>query len=191
MEKKENRAANDQRAGEERRKVNDLGFNGADRRAAPERRTKKKKTVFVRCYNCLMLNRVPEERLSRKPACGNCKTVLEFPWQPEWAKLESFDRTVAHWPETLLVVFTAPMCLYCKIIDPIVHDLAREKAGQLRILKVDIESEGYLAQRFKIAKTPTFVVYKAGIEVLRIDGAPKEKTDVVTWINNLINYTSY
>jgi thioredoxin-like negative regulator of GroEL len=58
-------------------------------------------------------------------------------------------------------------------------------------MKVDIESEGILAQRFKIEKTPTFVVYKNGLEVLRVDGSPKEKTDLVKWINNLISYTSY
>jgi len=138
-----------------------------------------------------MLNRVPHSKLFSKPVCGNCKTVLEFPRQPEWAKIESFDRAIAYWPETLLVEFTAPMSLYCKIVDPVVNNLAREKAGELKVLKVDTETDEQLAQRFKIEKTPTFIVYKNGVKVLRVDGAPKDKTDLVKWVENLINYTSY
>ncbi len=148
-------------------------------------------SVFIRCTSCLMVNRVLREKLWSKPVCGNCKAVLEFPRQPLWAKIESFERTVAYWPETLLVVFTAPMCIFCKIADPVVDDLARERAGKLKVLKVDIETEAYLAQRFKIEKTPTFIVYKNGVEVIRVDGAPKEKADLVTWIDNLINFKSY
>ena len=116
---------------------------------------------------------------------------IEFPQQPVWAKSESYDRAIAHWPETLLVVFTDPVCLYCRIVEPVVADLARGKAGKLKVMKVDTESETDLAQRFKIEKTPTFIVYKNGGEVIRVDGAPKDKTDLVTWIENLITFTSY
>jgi hypothetical protein len=49
----------------------------------------------------------------------------------------------------------------------------------------------YLAQRFTITKTPTFIVYRNGVKIIRVDGAPKEKTDLVKWVDNLINYTSY
>jgi thioredoxin-like negative regulator of GroEL len=131
------------------------------------------------------------DKLLLKPVCGNCKTVLEFPRQPLWAKNESFDRAVAHWPETLLVIFVDPVCLFCKIANPLIEDLAREKAGKLKIMKVDIETETDMAQRFKIVKTPTFIVYKNAKEVLRVDGPPKEKTDLVKWIENLIDFTSY
>ena len=148
-------------------------------------------SVIIRCYNCLVLNRIPQDKLVRKPVCGNCKTILEFPRQPVWAKSESFDRSIAHWPETLLVVFTAPVCLFCKIVDPVIVDLAREKAGMLKVMKVDIETDADLARRFKIEKTPTFIVYKNGEEIIRVDGAPKDKTDLVKWIENLLNFTSY
>jgi len=148
-------------------------------------------SVMIRCNNCLMLNRVPQEKLLSKPVCGNCKNILAFPLDPVWTKTENFDRAIAHWPETLLVVFMAPMCVYCKIVEPVVNDLALEKAGRLKVMKVDIESDPYLAQRFKIKKTPTFIVYKSGVEVLRVDGAPKEKTDIAKWIENLIDFTSY
>jgi thioredoxin 2 len=138
-----------------------------------------------------VLNRVPQAKLSSKPVCGMCKTVLEFPRQPLWAKRESYDFTVVNWPETLLIVFTAPMCVYCKIVDPVITELARERAGRLKVMKVDTESDELLSQRFKVKKTPTFIVYKNGVELIRVDGAPKEKNDLVTWIDNLIGFTSY
>jgi len=148
-------------------------------------------SALVRCSNCLQLNRVPLDKILHNPLCGSCKKVMEVPQQPIWAKPASFDRMVAHWPETLLVVFTAPMCLHCKIVEPLIQELARERAGRLKIMKVDIESDAYLAQRFKVEKTPTFIVYKNGAEIIRVDGSPKEKTDLVKWIDNLINFSSY
>lgn len=147
--------------------------------------------AIIRCANCLVLNRIPVDKLEGKSTCGSCKAVLQFPHQPLWAKSESFDFSVANWPETLLVVFTAPLCLYCKIIDPVIVDLARDRAGKLKVMKVDIEGDTILAGRFKITKTPTFVVFKNGTELIRVDGSPKEKTELVKWIDNLINFTSY
>ncbi len=147
--------------------------------------------VFIRCNNCLMVNRVPKGKLLSKPTCGNCKSDLEIPQQPVWAKLESFDRAVAYWPETLLVVFTSSSCLYCRIFDPVINELASQRIGKLKVMKVDTEIDGYLAQRFAITKTPTFIVYRNGVKIIRVDGPPKEKTDLVKWIDNLLNYTSY
>jgi thioredoxin-like negative regulator of GroEL len=115
---------------------------------------------------------------------------LDVPREPEWAGAEGFDRIVAHWAETLLIVFTARLCVYCKIFEPVLNDLARERAGKLRVLKVDTEVDESLARRFKIEKTPTFIVYRSGVELIRVDGPPKEKSDLVKWVDNLINATS-
>jgi thioredoxin 2 len=146
--------------------------------------------TIIRCANCLILNRVPQAKLLGNPACGNCKETLQIPSEPMYAKRESLDRSIAHWAETLLLEFTAPMCLYCKIFEPVVNSLARERAGKLKVMKVDIESDVYLAQRFKIEKTPTFIVYRNGVQLIRVDGPPKEKTDLVKWVDNLINFSA-
>jgi thiol-disulfide isomerase/thioredoxin len=144
----------------------------------------------IRCKSCLQLNRVSLDKLGKKPLCGSCKTTLDIPAQPEWARADSFDRTVSYWAETLLVVFTAPLCVYCKIFEPVLHDLARKRMGKLKVLKVDTEVDTLLAQRFKIEKTPTFIVYRSGVELIRVDGPPKDKSDLVMWIDNLINSTN-
>ena len=145
--------------------------------------------AILRCGNCLTLNRVPLPKLAGKPACGNCKTVLEFPNGPLTARTDTFDRTVAYWPETVLVMFTAPACLYCKIIGPTVAELARRHAGRLKVMTADCETEEYLAKRFNVEKTPTFLMYQNGELVLRVDGAPKGKEELVKWIENLLGAT--
>ena len=147
--------------------------------------------LHIRCSNCLGLNRVPETKVSSGPRCGKCKAVLEVPRQPISIKAASFDRDVAYWPETLIVMFLSPWCLYCKIYEPLLAGLANEKAGKLKVLKVDAESETYLAQRFTVTKTPTFLVYKNGVMAVRLDGAPKDKSEFLTWIENLLKYTNY
>jgi thioredoxin 2 len=147
-------------------------------------------SAIIRCINCLTLNRVPQTKLKGTPACGNCKETLHIPSEPTFAKQGSLDRSIAHWAETLLLEFTAPMCLYCKILDPLVNSMARDRMGKLKVIKVDIESDAYLAERFKIEKTPTFIVYRNGVELIRVDGAPKEKTDLVKWVDNLINFSA-
>jgi thioredoxin-like negative regulator of GroEL len=73
----------------------------------------------------------------------------------------------------------------------VVNELAAQRIGKLKVMKVDVETDEYLAQRFTVTKTPTFIVYRNGVKIIRVDGAPKEKTDLVKWVDNLINYTSY
>lgn len=146
---------------------------------------------MVRCVNCLSLNRVLQEKLERGPRCGSCKNALEVPKRPLPATAASYNREVEYWPETLLIFFWSSWCLYCKIYEPVINDLLARKPGKLKVLKVDIEAEAYLAQRFTVKETPTFLVYKNGVFAVRMDGAPKDKSEFLTWIENLLNYTSY
>lgn len=150
-------------------------------------------TVLIRCDICRQLNRVSLEKmkLASKPVCGNCKSALDIPQEPVWAKRGTFDRVVSSWAETLLVEFTATMCVHCKIVDPVVNGLARDKVGKLKVLKIDTEKDEYLTQRFKVEKTPTFLLYKNGVELYRVDGAPKDKTDLAKWVHNIIEFKSY
>ena len=147
--------------------------------------------IHIRCMNCLILNRVPADRIEGSPSCGSCKTVLTVPREAAFTSREKIDREIAYWPETLLLAFSASACVYCKIYDPVLNDLARQRAGQLKVLRVDTDGEPLLAERFKIEKTPTYVVYKRGQFVLRMDGAPKDRASLISWVENLINYQSY
>lgn len=147
-------------------------------------------SVIVRCAACEVLNRVPQQKLKDRPVCGKCRAALEIPTEPVFVRADSFGAAIANWPEMLLVVFTAPMCVRCKIVEPVLIDLARDRAGKLKILTVDTEMEPALTRRFKVEQTPTFVMYKNGSEILRFDGPPRERSDVVKWIDSLAGHES-
>jgi thioredoxin 2 len=149
------------------------------------------RSVILRCGECLTQNRVPSARVLGGPKCGKCKAPLDVPTQPVWVRSDAFNLAVTNWSETLLVVFVAPLCVHCRIYDPVLNDLARERAGMLKVLKVDTETDPYLAERFKVERTPTFLFYKNGADVLRVDGPPKEKAELVKWIDNITGYTSF
>lgn len=150
-------------------------------------------SALFRCDVCRQLNKIDLDRVKEKSKlrCGTCKSDLNVPREPVWGKRGTFDRVVANWPETLLVEFIASTCVHCKITDPVVNKLARDKAGKLKVVRIDTETDEYLTQRFHVEKTPTFILFKNGVELYRIDGAPKEKTDLAKWVDNIINFTSY
>jgi thioredoxin 2 len=69
------------------------------------------------------------------------------------------------------------------MIEPVVNDLAKWRAGQMKVLKVDVDAEPALASRFTVKATPTFILYRSGRQLARMDGAPKEKLELVQWID--------
>lgn len=143
--------------------------------------------VLLRCPSCRTLNRVPIEKLTTHPVCGQCKAALTFPAQPLNGSTASYDREVNDWPEFTLVEFWARWCGYCRMVEPVVNDLASWKAGRMQVLKVDVDAEPSLAQRFHVKATPTFIMYRNGQQQARIDGAPKEKLDLVRWVDQFLD----
>ena len=143
-------------------------------------------SVILRCPSCRSLNRVPADKLASHPICGSCKAGLRFPSEPINVNAASFDREVNDWPGTLLIEFWSATCGYCQIVEPVVNDIARWKAGALKVLKVDVRSELSLAQRFQAMATPTFVLLRNGRQLARIDGAPREKIDLVRWVEQFL-----
>ena len=140
-------------------------------------------SVILRCPSCRTLNRVPVDRLSGHPVCGSCKAALRFPSAPINAAAATFDREVNDWPGPLLVEFWGRNCGYCRMVEPVVNDIASWRAGMLKVLKVDVETETALSRRFDVMATPTFILLHNGRQVARIDGAPQEKLDLVRWVD--------
>jgi thioredoxin 2 len=121
---------------------------------------------IIACHKCGQTNRVGA--LPRgTPACGRCKTPL--PWLIE-ADQGSFDQEVrASVP--VLVDFWAAWCAPCRQVAPVLEQLARDYAGKLKIVKVDVEREPTLAARFDARSIPLLVVIRDGHEVDRVIGA--------------------
>lgn len=142
--------------------------------------------VLIRCESCRALNRVPVDKLPAKPVCGACKRPLAVPTHPIDATAALFDAALADWPETVLVEFWAKWCGYCRIIEPVVTDLAAWNAGRLKVLRVDVDAEPGLAGRFTVKATPTFILFRSGVQLARLDGAPKEKIDLIQWVDKFL-----
>ena len=144
------------------------------------------RAVILRCGACRTLNRVPFEKRKDRPLCGQCKTALAAPEAPVPATSSSVDKEIFEWPEYVLLEFWAKWCGFCRMVEPVVNDLAAWRSGLLKIVKVDIDAEPALARRFTVRATPTFILFRNGVQVARMDGAPKEKIELVQWIDQLV-----
>jgi len=101
------------------------------------------------------------------PRCPRCKSTL--PWVVD-ADTESFAaETTASVP--VVVDFWAQWCGPCRMISPVLADMAQSHAGELKVVKVDVDANPQLAVRYGAQSIPLLVVIKDGQEVDRIVGA--------------------
>lgn len=71
----------------------------------------------------------------------------------------------------VLVDFWAEWCGPCKAIGPSIEQLASEYAGKAKIFKLDVDTEGEIAQQYGVMSIPALLVFKGGKEVDRMVGA--------------------
>ncbi len=78
--------------------------------------------------------------------------------------------------EPVLVDFFATWCGPCKMMAPVIDEVAAEKAGAASVYKIDIDENPDIAQRYGVMSIPTFIVFKGGEAASKTLGAqPKEK----------------
>lgn len=137
--------------------------------------------VLVTCASCGTVNRVEKEKLQANPTCGNCKAELKFFDKPVVATTQTFKQEVEEQKGLVLVDFWATWCPPCKMIAPILESISKEKAGAIKIVKVDVDKEPYLSRRFAISSIPTLILFKDGKEVKQMAGA-MPKAQLLNWI---------
>ena len=89
---------------------------------------------------------------------------------------ETFEQEVLKATIPVLVDFWAAWCGPCKMIAPIVEELATEYEGKLKIGKVDVDNHQKIAMQYGIRSIPTLLVFKGGKVVEQIVGAAPKKT---------------
>jgi thioredoxin 1 len=85
-----------------------------------------------------------------------------------------FDAEVLNSKTPVLIDFFAEWCGPCKMMGPVLDEVARDYAGKLKVVKVDVDEAAETAARFGVTAMPTFVLVKDGQETYRrIGAAPK------------------
>ncbi len=126
--------------------------------------------LHVVCPHCDAVNRLPTDRLAEKPVCGKCGQAL-FAGQPVDLDAGNFDRHIGRSDLPVVVDFWAPWCGPCRTMAPTFARAAGELEPDVRLAKVDTESEQQLAARFNIRSIPTLAIFRNGREIARQSGA--------------------
>ncbi len=90
----------------------------------------------------------------------------------------SFDKAVIDSPVPVLVDFWAPWCGPCKMIAPLLAEIAKESDARFRIAKVNIDDDPALQQRFNVRGVPSLLFFKAGQLREQIVGVASKKAIV-------------
>ena len=132
-------------------------------------------SVVYACSACGANNRMLRARLGDDPVCGRCKEKV-FPRRPVTITDASWKREVEDSPIPVLVDFWAPWCGPCRAVAPMLEALAGERAGRLKIAKLNVDENPRSAARFQVQAIPTMIVFRGPLEVDQIRGAVPKAT---------------
>ncbi|MDF3289857.1 thioredoxin [Streptomyces silvisoli] len=125
------------------------------------------RTQTVRCGNCGRTNRIPAAA-DGTPKCGNCHQAL--PWIVD-ATSQDFAEVAEQSTLPVLVDLWATWCGPCRMVSPALERVARDMAGRIKLVKVDIDKSPQLQQRFGVQAVPTLLILDQGREISRQTGA--------------------
>jgi thioredoxin 2 len=131
---------------------------------------------IVTCPHCGKKNRL-RPSAEGVPRCGNCHNPL--PWLVD-ATQDTFDAEIkASVP--VVVDFWAPWCGPCRMIAPALENQARKHAGELKVVRLNVDEAPELGARYSVQGIPLLVIFGDGEERDRLVGAVPER-QIEQWI---------
>ena len=126
------------------------------------------------------MNRILRSRLGDDPVCGRCKEKV-FPRRPVTITDASWKKEVEDSPIPVLVDFWAPWCGPCRMVGPVLEQIAREHAGRVKVVKLNTDESPRTAARFEIRSIPTMMVFRGGRPIAQTMGA-QPKPAIEAWL---------
>jgi thioredoxin 1 len=99
---------------------------------------------------------------------------------------DTFDEEVSASDTPVVVDFWAEWCGPCKLIAPVLEEIADDKAGKLKVAKLNVDDNPRTAQRFQVMSIPTLLIFKDGEPASRIVGA-RPKGQILAEIEPLLS----
>src|SRR5437763_1466545 len=109
-------------------------------------------TQLIRCPRCGANNRVPLDKVGQglAPVCGRCKAPLPLHAAPVTVTDATFSAEVEHSPMPVLLDLWAPWCPPCRMMAPIMDELASEMGGRVRFANLNVDDNPVTAGRFRV-----------------------------------------
>jgi thioredoxin 2 len=137
--------------------------------------------VKVSCLECGTTNYFPLDAQGKKVVCGRCKSGLPLPGTVLEPTREQAYALFQNSGLPVLVDFYSPTCGPCFMMHPVVERLAKRRAGEIAAVRINVERDQELAQRFGVRAVPTFVIISKGLERARTSGAMTEE-NFALWV---------
>jgi len=135
-------------------------------------------SFIVSCNNCGTKNRIPADKQHLGPKCGSCKTSIDIGQNAVPVELDdsTFVPFISKATKPVMVDFFSPTCGPCRMLSPVIDNMARQFAGRVIIAKLDTTKNANIPSQFRIRGVPSLIFFKNGEKADQLAGAVPEAT---------------